>query len=71
MSAQKATPSPVRVDIGGRHYEGRFRADSGVLTVWYGNSAKSVALRYPEPEFQAKLLLTQMVMSAASDPGER
>ena len=35
----------------------------------YGPCAKSVALRYPEPEFQAKLLLTQMAMEAAQpDP---
>jgi len=69
VSTPAAKPLPVRVEVGGRRYEGRYKAASGVLTVWYGPCAKSVALRYPEPEFQAKLLLTQMAVEAAQpDP---
>lgn len=62
MSTQRAKSSPVRVEVAGTHYEGRYSVDSGVLTVWYQDCAKSVALRDPEPELQARLVLTQIAV---------
>lgn len=67
MSTQRAKLSPVRVEIAGLHYEGHYKASSGVLTVWYRDRAKSVALRDPEPEPQARVVLTQMALETSPD----
>ena len=70
MSIRPTKPVPIRVEVGGKYYDGRYRTQSGVLTVWYGTCAKSVALEASEAESQARLVLSQMAM-AAEQPAPR
>ena len=68
MSAHE-TPPPsrrrVQVQVGGELYEGMYRADSGVLTVWYGSSATSVRLQKGPAQLQAEMLLVDMLTSGS------
>lgn len=69
MSAHgTAAVAEVRVQVGGIARVGRYRTDSGVLTVWYGSTAKSVRLKPGPPEFQAGMVLVDMVMREDEGP---
>jgi len=67
MSAPETPPRPrpIQVQVGGEFYMGTYRADAGVLTVWYGFSSKSIRLQKGPAQLQAEMLLVDMLTSGS------
>ncbi|MGB3207183.1 MAG: hypothetical protein WBB28_19540 [Crinalium sp.] len=58
----------VQLEIEGKIYEGSYRVTNGMIDVWYLNNQKTTQLGGLNEEALAKLLLSEMVIQAMSQP---